>query len=43
MSQVPYAFKGDPELANAAAKYDEKTVPGSPQLAIRICRSSMQL
>ncbi|CAB4633905.1 MAG: catechol 1,2-dioxygenase [Actinobacteria bacterium] len=24
MSQVPYAFKGDPELAMAAAKYDEK-------------------
>jgi 3,4-dihydroxyphenylacetate 2,3-dioxygenase len=24
MSQIPYAFKGDPELAQAAAKYDEK-------------------
>lgn len=24
MSQVPYAFKGDPELANAVANYDEK-------------------
>ncbi len=24
MSQVPYAFKGDPELAMATAKYDEK-------------------
>jgi 3,4-dihydroxyphenylacetate 2,3-dioxygenase len=24
MSQVPYAMKGDPELANAMAKYDEK-------------------
>lgn len=24
MSQIPYAFKGDPELANLAAEYDEK-------------------
>lgn len=24
MSQIPYAFKGDPELANAVANYDEK-------------------
>jgi 3,4-dihydroxyphenylacetate 2,3-dioxygenase len=24
MTQVPYAIKGDPELANAVAKYDEK-------------------
>jgi 3,4-dihydroxyphenylacetate 2,3-dioxygenase len=24
MSQVPYAFKGNPELANSMAKYDEK-------------------
>lgn len=24
MSQIPYAFKGDPELANAVADYDEK-------------------
>ena len=24
MSQIPYAMKGDPELANAIAKYDEK-------------------
>jgi aromatic ring-opening dioxygenase catalytic subunit (LigB family) len=24
MSQIPYAFKGNPELANSMAKYDEK-------------------
>jgi len=24
MSQIPYAFKGDPELANSLSKYDEK-------------------
>jgi aromatic ring-opening dioxygenase catalytic subunit (LigB family) len=24
MSQIPYSMKGDPELANAVAKYDEK-------------------
>lgn len=24
MSQIPYAFKGDPELANAVANYDQK-------------------
>jgi len=24
MSQIPYAFKGDPELANLTAEYDEK-------------------
>ena len=39
MTQIPYAIKGDPELANAIAKYDEKngtwvTPIADPQLPI---------
>ncbi len=41
MSQMPYDFKGDPELAQLSSRArTRRTAPGSPRSTTRTCRSS---